>query len=96
MLNQLTSVTIGNGVTSIGYGAFYKNQLTSVAIPSSVTTIEKDAFWDNKLTSISIGANVTIVSDSFPYSFSTFSTFYNAQGRVAGTYTYNNWTWSRR
>ena len=36
----LTSVTIPNSVTSIGYGAFYGcSGLTSVTIPNSVTSI---------------------------------------------------------
>jgi hypothetical protein len=41
----LTSVTIGNGVTSIGDGAFYGcSGLTSVTIPSSVTNLGVLAF----------------------------------------------------
>ena len=41
----LTSVTIGNGVTSIGNRAFeYCRGLTSVTIPDSVTSISSNAF----------------------------------------------------
>lgn len=41
----LQSVTIPNGVTSIGCGAFYHcDSLTDVAIPDTVTTIEENAF----------------------------------------------------
>ena len=41
----LTSITIGNGVKSIGDSAFYGcSGLTSVTIPDSVTSIGKDAF----------------------------------------------------
>ena len=45
--SSLTSVTIGNSVTSIGYSAFgYCSSLTSVTIPNSVTTIGDYAFSD--------------------------------------------------
>ena len=41
----LTSVTIGNSVTSIGYEAFYNcSGLTSITIPDSVTSIGSSAF----------------------------------------------------
>ncbi|MBO5092657.1 MAG: leucine-rich repeat protein, partial [Clostridia bacterium] len=42
---SLTSVIIGNGVTSIGYGAFRNcTSLTSITIGDSVTSIGDDAF----------------------------------------------------
>ena len=45
--SRLTSVTIGNGVTSIGEYAFYIcSGLTSIAIPDSVTSIGSGAFGD--------------------------------------------------
>jgi hypothetical protein len=45
----LTSVTIGNGVTTIGSGAFSRCwELTSVTIPDSVTTIGSYAFDENR------------------------------------------------
>ena len=50
--NQLTSVTIGNGVKTIGDGAFRDNLLTSLKIPHSVTEIGEDAFRDNKLAEV--------------------------------------------
>ena len=50
--NQLTSVTIGNGVKTIGDGAFRNNLLTSLKIPHSVTEIGEDAFRDNKLAEV--------------------------------------------
>ena len=61
----LTSVTIGNGVISIGYGAFKGcSGLTNVIIPDSVTSIGKYAFDGcNGLTNITIPDNVTIIDN---------------------------------
>lgn len=43
--SNLSSVVIPEGVTSIGYGAFYHcDALSEVSIPDSVTTIEENAF----------------------------------------------------
>ena len=62
----LTSVTIGNGVTSIGNYAFSGcSGLTSVTIPDSVTTIGGGAFEGcSGLTSITIPDGVTFIGDS--------------------------------
>ena len=61
----LTSVTIGNGVISIGYGAFKGcSGLINVIIPDSVTSIGKYAFQNcNGLTSITIPDSVTIIGN---------------------------------
>ena len=52
----LTSVTIGNSVTSIGDCAFLNcTGLTSVEIPNSVTSIDDEAFYDcTGLTSVTV------------------------------------------
>jgi len=54
----LTSITIGNGVTSIGTAVFqYCSSLTEIIIPSSVTSIGDGGFYScNKLESITIMA----------------------------------------
>ena len=59
----LTSVTIGNSVTSIGDGAFFGcTGLTSVTIPNSVTSIGERAFgYCHGLTSITIPNSVTSI-----------------------------------
>lgn len=68
--SKLTSVTIGNSVTSIGDSAFYGcTSLTSVTIPDSVTNIGDSAFSGcSSLENITIGDGVTSIGD---YAFST-------------------------
>ena len=64
----LTSITIPNSVTSIGYGAFSGcTSLTSITIPNSVTSIGYGAFLGcTSLTSIIIPNSVTeIGGDAF-------------------------------
>ena len=65
-IDNAKSVTIANGVTSIGNYAFSKcSNLTSIEIPSSVTSIGDSAFWEcSSLTSIEIPSSVTSIGDS--------------------------------
>lgn len=62
---QVKTVTIEEGVTSIGAYAFsYCAELTSVTIPSSVTKIQQCAFRDcTSLASLTIPSSVTIIRD---------------------------------
>ena len=63
--DSLTSVDIGDSVTSIGPSAFqYCSNLTSVVIPDSVTSIGGSAFaYCRSLTSIVIPEGVTSIGD---------------------------------
>ena len=61
--SNIKQVIIGDGVTTIGGGAFYKcRSLTSITIPKNVTTIGIHAFYDcRSLTSITIPNSVTTI-----------------------------------
>lgn len=61
----MTSVTISEGVTKIGNGAFVGcSRLTSVTIPNSVTTIGNSAFYRcSALPSIIIPDGVTTIGE---------------------------------
>lgn len=56
--------TVGTGVTSIAYAAFWANMnIKTVAIPTSVQSIEEAAFSVTGLTSVAIPESVTTISD---------------------------------
>jgi hypothetical protein len=62
----LTNASIGTGVTSIAFGAFYAcGNLTRVTIPNNVTSIGPTAFeYCGSLTSITIPSSVTSIGNS--------------------------------
>ena len=57
----LTSVTIPNSVTKIGYWAFLRcKNLTTIIVPSSVTNIGREAFYNcEKLTSVTFQGTIS-------------------------------------
>ena len=60
--NNITTVTLGSGLTSIGTGAFHYCEFVGITIPDSVTTIGAYAFCEcPNLTSIYIPKNVTTI-----------------------------------
>lgn len=63
---KMTSVTIGNSVTTIEEFAFFNcSALSSIIIPNSVKTIGGAAFADcSALTSVIIGNSVTSIGSS--------------------------------
>ena len=61
---DITSITIPEGVLSIGDYAFHNVGLTSITIPDSVTSIGYRAFEDSRrLTNITIGNGLTSIGD---------------------------------
>ena len=63
--DYIKTITIKDGVTSIGDWTFYKcNGLTSITIPNGVTSIGDGAFYNcSSLTSITIPNSVTSIGD---------------------------------
>lgn len=62
----IKSVTVKNGVTSIGNHAFgYCSSLKSVSLPNSLTTIGDRSFTATAIETITIPKNVEIIRDSF-------------------------------
>ncbi len=68
-LNEIKSIIIKRGITSIGSGAFYGcNSLNSIEIPNSVTSIGQGAFYGcNSLNSIEIPNSVTSIGQGAFY-----------------------------
>ena len=75
-LGNLTTVILGNGVTSIGDSSFFKcSSLTSITIPSGVTSIGEEAFYGcSSLTSIIIPESVTSIGNYAFYDCSSLET----------------------
>ena len=57
--NNLSSVTITDGIEIIGKDAFRNNNIASIVIPNSVTDIDEYAFENNDLTSVILSDALT-------------------------------------
>lgn len=71
-LNGLTSISLPEGLKSIGYNAFGGVGMTSITLPSTLETIEAAAFWYSNLASITIPKSVTQIGgewDASPFSY---------------------------
>ena len=79
----ITEYNIPDGVTKIGYGAFYYCRgLTSVNIPDSVTTIGSYAFYScDSLTSVNIPDSVTEIGE-YAFAYCTSLTSVNIPDSV--------------
>ena len=64
-INDITSMVVESGVTTVGKNAFYAcTGLTSVTLPEGLTKISVKAFRNcNKLTSITIPSTVTTIGE---------------------------------
>jgi hypothetical protein len=92
--NKLTELTIPNNISLIGRYAFSRNLLTEVYIPDNVRTIDQGAFFGNNITKITIGENVYLWDSTRRNAFEFgFDDFYRENGRMAGTYTFDDTQW---
>lgn len=82
----LTSVTIPDSVTTIGWSVFFRcTSLTSIAIPDSVTSIGDRAFYNcTGLTNIAIPDNVTTIGN-WAFAFCTGLTNITIPNSVTST-----------
>ena len=87
--NQLTDVTIGNSVDTIGDYAFYKTSLTSLVISNSVKTIGDYAFSETGLTSLTIGNSVETISKRAFYKTSLTSLVISNSVKTIGDYAFS-------
>ncbi|MDV6378195.1 leucine-rich repeat protein [Sporosarcina sp. GW1-11] len=74
--NELTSVTIEEGVESIEDYAFTQNQLSSITIPESMKTIGENAFAYNKLEEIIFEGKPVLGKDAFTQGSQEFKGWY--------------------
>ncbi|HIW71983.1 MAG TPA: leucine-rich repeat protein [Candidatus Levilactobacillus faecigallinarum] len=66
--NQLTGITLNDGLTQIGNGAFIYNHLTgALTIPGTVKQVGTQAFYGNELTAASFQAGTTLGQDALSY-----------------------------
>ena len=62
--NQISSLTLGSSVVTVGEQAFVDNQITNLILPNSISTIGAGAFRNNQISSLVIPNNVTRIDTS--------------------------------
>jgi hypothetical protein len=62
---NITSLTLGKGLTSIGDNTFADNKITELSLPDSLKSIGYRAFRNNQLTEVVIPEGVVYVSTAF-------------------------------
>lgn len=78
--DDIKTVVIEEGVTTIASAAFFCCDVTSVTIPSSVTTIGRNAFQGCDLTEVAIPASVTSIAGYAFFLCSEIETITVAEG----------------
>lgn len=87
--SYLTSVTMGNNVTSIVNWAFADSGLTSLAIGSGVSSIGVGAFSECELASLTIPNNVTSIgSEAFDFCYNLTNVVIGSGVTDIGTYAF--------
>ncbi len=62
--SKLKNVTLNDGLTEIGEGAFYKSTaLSSIAIPETVTTLGTSAFEETGVTTVTFNSTLQTIAD---------------------------------
>lgn len=64
---NLTQITLPNGLKKIGRSAFAGAALTSITIPNGVTHIEESTFAGNMLTTVTFSSNITKIEENAFY-----------------------------
>jgi len=93
---KIKSVSLPEGLIMIDDYQFANETFsqTHVTIPSTVTYVGEYAFYAGfEITKITIGSNVTLGTMSIGSQGDTFKAFYDAGGKLAGTYEYIEGSW---
>ena len=91
--NALTDISIPEDVYLIHYKAFAGNKLTSITIPDDIS-IGSSAFAGNNITQITVGSGVYLENEEGHIFELGFDDFYASNKERAGTYLYQNGSWS--
>lgn len=82
--SALVNVTLPDGLTTIGDGAFMTCvKITKLTIPSTVTTVGKLAFADTGLGTLTIGSGVTSLGNNFIFNCDKLKTITVEEGNTA-------------